>query len=478
MGNYAHDCGPPPWQREPAAVTTSSRGPLAPSAGLRASIREALQLSWPITLSLLLHAGYRVNDQFWVKDLGPDAQAAMGLTSFLLILNFAFISLLSTGTLARVAKFAGAGSWDKLRKSFCTACYSSLLWFGLIALVGWSATPWLVHQSGGSGQAAALAEEYLGTIYLVLPLIGFKPLIDSIFFGLGNTVIPMFLAGLSVALNAILNPVLIYGWWGLPAMGIEGAAWSTGISRGLSALIGIFILLRYFDLKGSLREHPTWLELKRICRIGGPVAFSHATYAICFTLILKTSVAPLGPTVQAGLAVGFNGIESLSYCGLMGPAMASASLVGRRLGAKDFVGARRGAFACLSMSVGFAAITSVVFLTAGHLLSDIYTDDLIILAEAVLYLHIVAYSQIVTAADSTLQQMMAGAGRTVHMAILNICGYISRVPLAFWMSASLGMGAAGIWWALNIANYLKLGAILILFRRLHIFSPTQPSTDE
>ena len=445
---------------------------------MRASIREAFFLSWPITLSLLLHAGYRVNDQYWVKDLGPDAQAAMGLTSFLLILNFAFISLLSTGTLARVAQSSGAGNWSQLRHSFSTSCYSGLVWFGVIAVAGWFATPFLVQSSGGSGNPAALAEDYLGTIYLVLPLIGFKPLIDSVFFGLGNTVVPMLLSGLSVALNAILNPVLIYGWWGMPAMGIEGAAWSTGISRAVSALIGIVVLLRYFDLKGCLRESPTWNELKKICRIGGPVAFSHATFAICFTLILKTSVAPLGPTVQAGLAVGFNGIESLSYCGLMGPAMASASLVGRRLGARDFEGAKRGAYACLGMSVGFATMTSVVFLTAGHFLSDIYTDDLVILTEAVLYLHIVAYSQVITAADSTLQQIMAGAGRTVQMAILNICGFISRVPLAFWMSATLGMGAAGIWWALNIANYLKLGAIFVLFRRMHIFSPTPPSTDE
>jgi putative MATE family efflux protein len=336
----------------------------------------------------------------------------------------------------------------------------------------------LVHLSGGSGMPAEFAEDYLRTIYIVLPMIGFKPLIDSVFFGLGNTVVPMYLSVLSVALNAILNPVMIYGWWGFPAMGIEGAAWSTGISRAVSAGLGILILQRWFGLGGSLRQSPTFQELKKICRIGGPVSFSHAAYALCFTMILKTSVAPLGSTVQAGLAVGFNGIESLSYCGMMGPAMASASLVGRRLGARDYLGAKRGAYACMGMSVGFALFTSTMFLVAGRVMSDFYTDDPAILAQAVLYLHIVAFSQAITAADSTMQQIMAGAGRTFHMALFNITGFVSRVPLAWWMSASLGMGAAGIWWALNIANYLKLGAIFMLFRRMHIFSPTTPSTDE
>ena len=459
-------------------MTTSAHAPLAHSTGIGASIKEAFQLSWPITLSLLLHAGYKVNDQFWVKDLGPDAQAAMGLTSFLLILNFALISLLSTGVLARVAKSAGAGDRPTLRSSFSTSCYSGLGWFTLISIIGWFAAPTLIELSGGTGNPAILAEDYLSTIYLVLPMIGFKPLVDSVFFGLGNTVVPMWLSILSVTLNAILNPVMIYGWWGCPAMGIEGAAWSTGISRAVSAGLGIVVLQEWFGLGGALRQSPCFAELKRMCRIGGPVAFSHTAYAVCFTMILKTSVAPLGATVQAGLAVGFNGIESLSYCGMMGPAMASASLVGRRLGARDFLGAKRGAYACLGMSIGFALFSTLVFLVAGTFLSDLYTDDAAILLQAALYLHIVAASQMVTAADSTMQQIMAGAGRTFHMAVLNITGYVARVPLAFWMSATLGMGAAGIWWALNIANYLKLGAIFMLFRRMNIFSPPADDTDE
>ena len=69
----------------------------------RSSWTEALQLAWPATLSLLLQAGYRVNDQYWIGDLGADAQAAMGVTTFLLIFNFALIVIFQSGTLARVA---------------------------------------------------------------------------------------------------------------------------------------------------------------------------------------------------------------------------------------------------------------------------------------------------------------------------------------------------------------------------------------
>jgi len=452
--------------------------PLAHSKSRGESLREAFRLSWPITLSFLLHAGYRVNDQFWIGDLGPDAQAAMGLTTFMLILNFSFLSIITSGVLARVAFYTGSGQNEHVERTIGTACRTGLLWFSVIGALGWLTTPFWVKVAGGSGAPAVFAEEYLSTIYIVLPLIGFKPLIDSVFLGLGNTVMPMLLSFLSVALNAVLNPAMIYGWWGFPAMGMEGAAWSTGISRGFCALLGILALKQWFGLGGFLRKTFDWEELKRIVRIGVPVGFSHAAYSGCFLAIMKTSVAPLGAHVQAGLAVGFNGLESVSYCGMMGPAMAASSIVGRRLGAKDYLGAKRGAMSCLGLSIGFALFTAAIFLLYGRELASFFTEDPDVLDEAALYLAIVAFTQAATAAYSTLQQIMTGAGRTLQMAYVSIAGNFVRIPIAWWFSAGLGFGAAGIWWALNVGNILKVLAILLLFRRLHLFEAPKTSEEE
>ena len=76
----------------------------AAAAPQRAAFGEAARLAWPVTLSLLLHAGYRVNDQYWIRALGAEAQAALGVTTFMLILNFAFISVVTTGALVSSAK--------------------------------------------------------------------------------------------------------------------------------------------------------------------------------------------------------------------------------------------------------------------------------------------------------------------------------------------------------------------------------------
>lgn len=435
--------------------------------------QEARRLAIPATLSLLLHAAYRVNDQYWVGGLGPDAQAALGVTSFLHILNFGFATLLATGTLARVARASGAGDEEGVRRAWHATWRIGLPWFALIAVVGWALTPLWVRACGAEGEVARLAAAYVGVIYLVQPAICFKPVIDSVFIGLGNTTIPLVLAVLAIVLNFALSPLLIYGAGNWEGMGIAGAAWATGISRAAAVALGAGFLSRWFGLPLE-RRRVDWAEVRRMAAIGAPLAISVTGYALVFILVLKTSVQGLGRDVQAGLGVGFNGVESLSYCALMGPAMAAASIVGRRLGAGDRAGARAGMRACLLMSVGIAAVTSLLFLLLPGPLAAVFSDEPGVRREAVIYLQIVAFSQIVTAADAVLQQSMAGAGRTFAMSLVNLAGYAARIPLAALFTVGLGWGAAGVWWALNASNYLKLGAMILLFRRLRLFGTPPP----
>ncbi|NQU48963.1 MAG: polysaccharide biosynthesis C-terminal domain-containing protein, partial [Planctomycetes bacterium] len=209
---------------------------MSPTSSLspkRSTWQEAVRLSLPATLSLLLHAGYRVNDQFWIAPLGPDAQAAFGVTSFQLIFNFALIVLVQAGTLARIARHTGSGDKSARDKVFQTMVPVGFLWFVTIGIIGWVTTPYAATMLGASGDVHDLAVAYLRAIYAGLPFLALKPFTDGVFLGLGNTFTPMVLAGLSVALNFVLNPLLIFGYAGFPERGIAGAGVATCISRGL-----------------------------------------------------------------------------------------------------------------------------------------------------------------------------------------------------------------------------------------------------
>jgi MATE family, multidrug efflux pump len=433
--------------------------------------REALRLSWPATLSLLLHSGYRINDQFWIGPLGPDAQAALGVSTFQLILNFAMIVLIQSGTLARIARHTGARDFEARSTVYNTMLRMGVGWFALVALIGWLTAPMAVEMLGAEGAVRDLSIAYLVPIYIGLPLMALKPFTDGVFLGLGNTITPMLLAGLSVALNFVLNPLMIFGYAGFPEMGIAGAAWATILARGIAGLIGIFLLARNHGLIPR-RQALNWPEFRQVLRIGMPVSLNNAAYALTFIAVLKTSVAPFGRTVQAGLGVAFNGIEAISYCALMGPAIACSSIVGRRLGAGDPDGARQAVFACTSMSVGLATIATLLFALWPEHLVSIYSDDPAVLAQAALYLWTVSWSQTATAADSTLQQALAGAGHSFRMSLTTTSGLLLRIPLAWTLAHSMDWGPSGIWWAFNFTNWLKLIAIVLVFRSAAIWRST------
>jgi len=74
-----------------------------------------------------------------------------------------------------------------------------------------------------------------------------------------------------------------------------------------------------------------------------------------------------------------------------------------------------------------------------------------------------------------LQQTMAGAGRTFRMSLLNLGCFALRIPMASIFAFTLAWGASGVWWSLNVSNLIKLGAMILLMRRLNLFAPARPA---
>lgn len=427
-------------------------------------LQEALRLSWPATLALLLHSLYRVSDQYWIQDLGPPAQAALGLSSFMLIFNFAFISLFYSGCLARVARAVGSGNRSALERAYRTALSFGGLWFLLLAAVGYASSDFWVKALGAQGEVGDLASTYLAWIYLGLPAIGFKPVLDGVFIGLGNTKAPMYLSGLSVGLNFLLNPILIYGWGPIPALGVAGAAIATIISRALSCGLALILLARLHGLRWRGEVSPTREEAGQQLKIGLPMAISTAGYSGVFILVLKTTLEPFGETVQAGLGVAFNGVEALSYCGLMGPAVAVAGMVGRELGAGRPQRAKQAVHACGILSGIVALCFSLMFLAIPEVLTSFYTSVAEVQTEAVRYLVIVAWSQLAVSAYSVMEQALAGAGKTRAVSMISLGGNALRIPLCWALAHPLGWGPAGAWWAMNVSNLMKFTAIAAVLR--------------
>ena len=416
---------------------------------------DVLRLAWPAVLSFVLNSSYRINDQYWIQGLGAEAQAAIAASTFVLIMNFAVFYLVAGGTLPLIAHAVGAGNRPErdavLRHSLLAAgCVGAAL-----GVVGYLATPTLVSLLGIEGPAALQAVAYLRTIYLgILPL-ALAPVVDGVFIGIGNTLAPMALQGLAVLTNFTLNPILIYGMGEFEGLGIEGAALATCISRALSVSIGLVLLFGLYRMRPVDGRAPRRALLANLVRIGAPISLSIAAYAGVYWLLFIFVLSELGEAVQAGLGIGFNAFEGLSFPFFLGVAVAGASLVGRNLGAGSEAGALAAARNTRRLGRVCGAVFALLFWFAGPLVVPHFSADPEVVRQATTYVTILALSQLFVAEEATCEKILSGAGWTRPIFRISLLGNGLRVPLAYVFAITLGYGAAGVWWAINLTTYLK-----------------------
>jgi MATE family multidrug resistance protein len=433
-------------------------------APLDSGLRAVLRLAWPTVLSFVLNNGYRINDQYWVQGLGGDAHAAIASSTVLLILNFAVIFVAVGGTSPLVSRAVGARDRAERDDVIRHALVLAVLIAALLGVVGWWGTPHAARAFDVAPSVEPLMVGYLRTIYLGMLALVIAPVVDNVYFAMGNTRVPMVLQGVAVSLNLALNPLLIYGAGSWDGLGIEGAALATCLSRGLTSAVGLLLLVRGYGIRlrgGRLRVE----RALAMVRLGLPVALSIAVYAGVYVALFALVISPLGRDTSAGFGIGFNVFESVSYPFFLGVAIAGSSLVGRNLGAGRPAEAWRAVrnARLLGRLVGVAF--GLLFWLGGPTIAPWFTEEPGVLAETLLYVSILAWSQPLVAEEAVNEKVLFGAGHPRAIFWISTLGNVARVPLAWWLAFGLGGGAAGLWWAINLTTLFKAGGFLLEVRR-------------
>lgn len=420
-----------------------------------AGVSDVLRLAWPSILSFILHNGYRINDQYFVADLGPHAHAAIASSTFVLIMNFGVIFFLAGGVLPLVAKATGAGDRKARDSTVRHALTGGLLLALALTAVGTLATPSVAGLLATGPEQEQLMREYLGTIFLLVAPLVLTPIIDTTFLGMGDTRTPMIMQAFAVALNACLNPLLIYGVAGFGGFGITGAALASCTSRAFVMVTGLALLRAKHDVRLWGGPRLRLAGVTAILRIGAPAGLSILMYAAVYWVLLVLVVNPLGGAAVAGLGIGFNVFESVSFPVTLGISLAGASIVGRNLGARDTAGALEAVRSVRRIARTAGAGFCLLFWVVGPLVAPWFTDDPEVLRETVGYVTILAWSQWFVAEETVNEKILNGAGHTRPILWVSTFGNLLRIPLAWALSAPLGLGAAGVWWAINLSTFLK-----------------------
>ncbi|NHN47787.1 MATE family efflux transporter [Halostella sp. JP-L12] len=425
------------------------------------------RLAWPIVVIQLLQVAYNVADTFWLGQLSADAVGAMSLAFPLIFLLISVAGGFTTAGSILVAQYTGAES----DRSAGTVAGQTLSFVTLLAVVlsavGYLLTRDLLgllpSQAETTVRVVPLAADYMEILFLGLPfLFGFF-VFSALMRGYGDTKTPMRVMVVSVALNVVLDPVLIFGWGPFAPMGIKGAALATIFSRGVASVLGIYVLfgttagpdVSVSDLVPELET--VW----EIVRIGTPSALEQSTSALAM-ITLTAMVVTFAPPVVAAYGLG-NRLVSLVFLPAMGLGRATNTMVGQNLGAEQEGRAESAVWLAAKTAAGVMVVVAVVaalfpepivgvFIGAG---TEGAAETVRLGSE---YLRIRAVEFAFIGITQVLLGAYRGAGNTkTALAFSLITLWIGRVPTVYYLAFVAGWGATGVWVGMALGNVI--GAI-------------------
>lgn len=394
--------------------------------------RAVFALAWPMTLKAIFLHGTMVIDGLLVSPLGESALAAMGLAAALGGIVVGIIFAFSHAMQIRTAQAFGGGDQVFLKSVLSSGlAISSLLGVlgvGLINLLGGPLTQWLAP----SAAVALQAQTYLAIFSIVILGEAVGQCIASFFNGCSQTKLPLYGYLLSVPINVLSSLALIHGHWGLPAMGVAGAAMGSAIAISAQTLFWIILLgQRHGHLKRVSGWHKSTFgpTLRRHFEFSLPIAatFVSATMAtnVCSLIYANMTLnafAAMTLIAPWNLLAGQIAMQWTQATGIL-----IAQLLGRR--APEVV---LDTFLSRAWTGAFltAGIVAMIFLVMCLSLDWIY-PDLEVETRAILFgfLPILLVIQFPRATNAICGNTLRAAGDTVYVMHIFIWSqWAFRVP--------------------------------------------------
>jgi putative MATE family efflux protein len=434
-----------------AALTDGSETTRASARDLR---RATWALAWPVIFSFSIESFVGLCDMLMVGRLGENAVAGVGVGIQIVGAIDAMMFAVGTGTLAVVARQVGGGH---MRAAEETLGQSILAAIGLAVLVVAPAHFWAAGLVGAfhvRPEVVAVGTPFLRVVLLGVPAGAMLFVMMTSLRAAGDTRTPLAIGAVVGIVNVVLAYGLIFGRFGLPALGVAGAATATAVAFSTGAVLGLVLLVRgnlVLILRGA-SFRPRLEVVWRVVRIGYPAAIEHLLMQVGFFLYIVFA-AHYGTAAVAAYFIGVR-ILALSFLPGFGFSAAAATLIGQNLGARRPEQAERSGRETVRLAVQFMSLCGVVIFVAARPIARLFVADEAVVADAVSFIRVLAACQPLMAIDFTLGGALRGAGDTRFPLVAVFLGfYLCRLGFAGLTTFALGRDLVWLWFAI-VGDYL------------------------
>lgn len=417
-------------------------------------LESLVKLSWPIVVGMLFQTGFNIVDTIFVGRLGDEALAAMTVAFPVIIFFIALAGGTAIGVNSLIARKLGAGKKREADNVAEHGLFLSLILYIFFLVSGLTFSKPLFSLLGAEEAVLVKVLEYSNIFFIGSIFIFIMFICNNILRAEGNTKTPMIVLSLSATLNIILDPILIFGFGPIPAMGIRGAALATVIAR----TIGSFIVFDYLvirkksELKFNLKDFKfRWEIIRKIYAVGFPASLSQMVMSIGL-FFFNTIFAVFGTSALAAFGLYFR-LESLAILPLIGLRNGVITMTGQNYGAKKYQRIDKIVIVATKIAMSFMITIALLFMLFPNFWLRIFTDDPGVLEAGFYFLRIVPGSLFLIGPAFMINGAFQGIGKGFFPLIFHATRtFFMTVPLAYFLGIYFGFGLPGSLWAFVISS--------------------------
>jgi putative MATE family efflux protein len=436
-------------------------------------VKTIIQLGYPVALGSLAQTLYDLADAFWLGQLGKEALSAPTISFFLVFFIISIGLGFSIAGTSLVAQHIGAGQKEEANQSAGNLLFYLVLISLVLSGAGLLLDKPLLSLLQTPADAFKLTRSYYRIVVMGMPLAFPIFVYQAAMNGYGDTVSPLKISLFAAGVNVFLDPMLIFGWLGLPALGVEGAALATVSTRGLASVIGLYL---FFSGKKGIHLRRRHLKPDKgisalLFKIGVPSAVGFSGASLGF-IVLMGIVNRFGTRVISAYGIAMR-IVHFFMLPAMGVSSAVTAIVGQNLGAGNIQRAKHTVGKGIIIILGIIIPAVILVCIFGKQLTSFFIpNDPLVHRLGQTMFYITPPSLIFFGITSILQGAFQGAGDTVPVMITNLFRiWLFRIPAVYLLSIVLLGGppdihaSLGIWWGMVISNGATLVMMYLWYRK-------------
>ena len=426
--------------------------------------KRNLSLAIPVMITQAGQMVVQFADNIMVGQLGTSQFAGVGFANALFSMGLVFCTCFTQGLIPFIGQSYGRGEHGKVSEYFTNGILLNALMCISVMAIMMAAVPLMDHMGQDPRILGYAREYYRIMVWSLAPFIIFYVL-RALTEGVGNTKYTMYITVFCNVLNIFLNWVLIFGHFGVEAMGVEGAAWATFISRCAMLGIGVAILLSgklYKRYLGDIRFRAlNFSQFKDVMKTSFPMSFQGLVEVTTFS-IAGIMAGWFGEVAMAAHQASQT-IITFSFMVAQGVGVAATIRVSHQYGERRFADARKAGFAASHISIALMALAGITFILFNDVIPYIFTQDHHVAEIASKLLYVAAAFQLFDAVQlSALASLRALADVKWPLATSLFTYYVIGLPFAYFAGTTFGLGPVGVW--LGLLAGLMLAAVLFLYR--------------